>query len=238
MSLNNELIAAVREGAQATDHAAAELERVRQMYRMTPEGVKEQAARLFKASREVADAAKARGLAAIEQACVTLDAEEQAEGERRAADTDYLARLESKLRLAQNMGDNLTDDDRARMKTLFAEFSGDPLAVAVIRKTLGENKAFFFLPDDNTGKRQQHLKTAVKKLFGRAMDKAGCDPASYGTRFEARNAELDAFCAYCNAQSEDFSRPDREVWGELYEKRKQDGAPAAPEFDMLMSMGM
>jgi len=235
MNLNHFLGSCVREAQNATNDAVRELDRVRRMYQMTPEGVTEQRNRLFTAARETADAAKARGLEAIETACAELDAQEQAEGERRAADLAYMQRLESKLRIAQGMGE-MTDKeaDRARLKTLFAEFEGDPLAVAVIRQTLGAEKAFFFLPDDNTGKRQQHLRGNVRTLFEKSMRQAGCDPAAYGGNEENRNAECAAFVDYCAAQDAYFTRDDREVWRETYDKRQQEDKPAAPAFDMAV----
>ena len=238
MDLNSVLIGCVHEAQRATDKAATELDRVRQMYMMTDEGVAQQRNQLFTAAREIADAAKERGLEAIDATRAELDALEQREGERRAADTDYMTRLESKLRIAQGMGP-MTDKeaDTARLKVLFAEFAGDPLAVSVIRHTLGEEKSFFFLPDDDTGKRQKHLDTAVKTLFEKAMKQAGCDPASFNVNPENRAAECDAFCAYALAQDEYFSRPDREVWQETYDKRKQEGKPGAPVFDMAV-MGL
>ena len=237
MDLRTELIKAVRDGQQATNRAAYELDRVRKMYEMTDAGIATQRDKLFAAAREVADAAKARGLAAIDAKVDELDVHEQAEGARRAADTDYMQRLESKLRIAQGMGE-IKQEDRDRLKTLFSEFAGDPLAVAVIKNTLGEEKSFYFLPEDNTGKRQDHIKTAVKKLFERAMDEAGCNPASFSANPAARVAEVDAFIEYCNRQDPDFSRPDREVWQELYNARKVAGTPDALKFDMFLTMGM
>ena len=235
MSLNTELISAVRGAQRATDQAAVELERVKGMYMMTSEGIAEQRDKLFTASRELSDAAKRRGLDAIETACATLDAQERAEGEHRAADLAYMQRLESKLNIAKGMKSDMKDEaEREKLGLLFGEFAGDSLAVTVIRQTLGADKAFFFLPEDNTGKRQQHLKAAVKKLFERAMDKAGCNPASYSINPEFRSAELDAFCEYCNAQDEFFSRPDREVWQQIHDARPADGSVKTPEFDMRM----
>jgi len=236
MSLNTELISAVREGQQATDRAAVELDRVRRMYQMTAEGVQEQANKLFSSARAVADAAREKGLAAIEAAAAALDAQEQKEGQRRAADTDYLARLESKLRIAQSMGE-IEKDDRARLADFFAEFANDPISVAVIEKILGPSKAFFFLPENAAGQRQQHLKGAVKTLFERAMNEAGCDPACFTANGDARAAEINAFISYCQRQSADFSRPDKEVWQEIYSQTKKDGTTPAVKFDMVMSMG-
>ena len=235
MSLNTDLIIAVREAQQATDRAAVELARVKNMYQMTPAGVAEQSHKLFSAARETADAAKERGLAAIDNAIAALNQQEQAESARRAADLEYMQRLESKLRIAQNMGEMTDkDSDRDRLKILFSEFAGDPLAVAVIRQTLGAEKSFFFLPEDQTGNRQQHLETAVKKLFERAMNEAGADPASYSAGADARAAEVNAFVEYCKKQSTDFSRPDSEVWQEIREQRAKDGTAAAVRFDMAM----
>lgn len=238
MSLKNELIAAVREGQQATGRAAVELARVKKSYMMTPEGQQEQADKLFRSARELADAAKARGLVAIERAIAELDAMEQAEGTRRAGDLAYLQRLESKLRLAQAMTVNgeINDTDRERLKQLFEEFNGDPLAVAVIRRSLGENKTFFFLPNDGSG-RQEHLRRAVKTLFTRAMDEAGCNPADYSENRTAHDAEISAFVAYCQRQDDYFTRPDMDVWNEIYAQRAQDGTQDAVKFDMALTMG-
>ena len=237
--LKDALISAVREGQAATGRAAVELARVKKSYMMTPEGQRQQADRLFKEARETADAAKEGGFVAIERAIAELDAQEQAEGTRRAGDLAYLQRLESKLRLAQAMTVNgeINDTDRERLKQLFEEFNGDPLAVAVIRRSLGENKTFFFLPNDGSGKRQEHLKHAVKTLFTRAMDEAGCNPADYNENRTDHDAEISAFVAYCQRQDDYFTRPDMDVWNEIYAQRAQDGAPAAVRFDMALTMG-
>ena len=238
MDLNSVLIGCVREAQRATDKAATELDRVRHMYMMTDEGVAQQRNQLFTAARETADAAKERGLEAIDATRAELDALEQREGERRAADTEYMTRLESKLRIAQGMGP-MTDKeaDTARLKVLFAEFADDPLAVSVIRHTLGGEKSFFFLPDDDTGKRQKHLETAVKTLFEKAMRQAGCDPASFNVNPESRAAECDAFCAYALAQDAHFSMDDREVWNATTAKLREEGKPDAPAFAMAV-MGL
>lgn len=236
MSLKNDLIAAVRAAMDATNRAAYELDRVTKMYMMTPEGIAEQRNKLFTEARGKADAAKQRGFAAIDAACATLDEQENAESARRAADVNYLARLEQKLNLAKGMGE-IKQEDRPKLAELFKEFVGDPLSVTVIRNTLGADKAFYFLPNSNTGDRQQHLKTVVKKLFEKAMDKAGCNPASYSVNPAARQAECGAFIDYCNAQDEYFTLPDREVWQRIYDARPADGSAAAPEFDLRM-MGL
>ena len=237
MSLNTELINCTHQGKTAIGKSAQDLDRVKRMYGVTSEVIAAQSKKLFEAARATADAAKERGLAAIERVCAALDQQEQAESARRAADADYLSRLEMKIRLAQGMGDDLSDEDREMLKNLFQEFAGDALSVTVIKKSLGENKAFFFLPEDNTGKRQQHLKGAVTKLFERAMNEAGCDPAAFTADPAARDAEISAFCEYCTRQNEDFSRDDGEIWQEIRDQRAQDGAPAAVKFDMAMTMG-
>lgn len=231
MDLIFTLISCVREAQHATDKAAAELEAAKKKYQLDGAATAQVRNELFRAARETADAAKARGLEAIEKKCAELDAKEQRDGERRARDTDYTIRLESKLRIAQGLGE-INDENRDRLKILFSEFTGDPLAVGLIRQTLGENKSLYFLPEDSTGKAQKHLKTAVKRLFERAMWIVGCNPASFGTTPEARAAEADFFCEYCNKQTDDFSRDDGAIWSMLYEKRKQDGAEDAPEMDM------
>lgn len=236
MDLRTELINAAREGLQAADKAAGELNRIKGFYKMTPDGVQEQADRLFKEARTVADAAKARGLAAIDNKIAELDAQEKAEGQRRAGDLAYMQRLSEKLKIAQNMGE-ISPEDRDKVKDLFAEFAGDSLSVAVIRNTLGGEKAFFFLPEDNTGKRQEHIKGTVKTLFIKAMDEAGADPAAFTSNPDARAAEVNAFCEYCRRQDADFSRPDREVWQELYNARREAAALDAVKFDLRM-MGL
>ena len=231
MSLNTTLINAVREGQQATDRATVELDRVRRMYQMTDAGVKEQQNKLFSAAREVADAAKQKGLEAIEAAAAAIEQQENDESARRAADVNYLARLEQKLNLAKGMGE-ITQDDRPKLAALFSEFSGDALAVSVIRNTLGAERAFFFLPNDNTGARQKHLKGAVKSLFEKAMGAAGCDPAAFSAVADRRAAEINAFISYCQRQTLDFSRSDREVWQEIRDARPADGSAAAPRLKL------
>ncbi len=238
MQLSAELINAVRAGLKATDQAAAELERVKNMYMMTPEGVKEHADRLFSDARKVADAAKARGLEAIETACETMDAEERHAAQERAKDTDYLARLKTKIELAKMLGSDRQGEDalkpqRSRMQTLFSEFANDPLSVALIEQSLGAERAIFFLPGNSVGLRQKHLREVVAPLFVKAMGFAGCDPSSFSADPGRRAAEVNAFVLYCNQQNKDFSRPDSAAWEESRAQRE-----SGLSFDMaMMSIG-
>ena len=160
MNLNSFLVTCVNEGLTATDAATREFERVKGFYQMTPEGVAEQRNRLFTAARERADAAKARGLAAIETKVAEIDEQEKAVAARRATDTDYLNRLEQKLRLAAGL--DVSDDE---LTVFFAEFEDDEIARAAIEKQFGGNKAFHFKPNSGKGQRQQHIRDVVRVLF-------------------------------------------------------------------------
>ena len=239
MSLKNELVNAVREAQAAQDKAAAELARISKMYKMTDEGIVEHRERLYSAAREVANTAKRKGLEAIERACLEMDAQDKEESARRSADVAYLQRLEQKIRLAQtigkidrqsNNGYATQDRDTESLKSLFSEFAGDPLAVAAIRQAIGPDKSFFYLPEESSGPRQQHLKGKVTKLFERAMNEAQSDS-------DTRVNEIDAFVSYCTAQDDAFSCDDMAVWQGMRDQRVIDGTPNAVRFDMALTMG-
>lgn len=233
MDLRNELVAGVKKTAAATDKAAQELDRVKRQYDLTESGIREQSITIYAGANALAEQTKAAGLAAIEAKCAEIDAQEQAAADRRATDTGYMQRLHAKLEIAKGIdvtdlqGRDVMKENVTNLQILFSEFANDPLAVALIKHTLGENKTFFFLPDNSCGELQTHLRKIVKPLFERAIEAAR-------TSGETRAAEIDAFCRYCAAQDESFSRSDMAIWNADYEQRKAAGQLCGLRFDMFM----
>lgn len=228
MDLNMELIKAVREAQNATQKAQNEFSETARRYSLTPTGKENEAARLFGASRAEAEAAKAKGFAAIDQKCAELDAQEQAAAERRNADTEYLNRLETKLRIFS--GIDAQEQSDATLKAFFAEFADDPMAIAAINKAVGSPmRAVNIVPADNTGMRQKHLQEIVKPSFERTINKAGALTASTSdlagdlatAAVFGNKSEIDAFCTYCTEQDADFSLDDVEVWKKIRGERAQ-----------------
>jgi len=240
MDLRNELTAGVKKVAAATDKAAQELDRVKRQYDLTENGIREQSITIYAGANALAEQTKAAGLAAIEAKCAEIDAQEQAAADRRATDTGYMQRLHAKLEIAKGIdvtdlqGREVLKQNVTNLQILFQEFHDDALAVQLIKHTLGENKTFFFLPDNSCGELQTHLRKIVKPLFERAIEAARTSGEP-----KSRAAEIDAFCRYCAAQDESFSRSDMAIWNADYEQRKQAGQLCGLKYDMFwMSAGM
>lgn len=242
MNLRTTLDECIREAQAAADNADAELARLVRTFDLNDSQIAEQRRRLSSEARGKADAAKARGLDAIAQKIAEIDAEEQKTAQTRSLDSAYLSRLETKLRLAEGLGNGADGAEamkasRADLKTLFAEFSDDPLAISMIRQRLGREQAALVVPENGVGARQEHLKNTVSKLFEKGMRLADVDANEGGKRNVDRAAEVECFRMYNAQQTDDFSRPDSEVWGETRTMREAAGISTGLSFDMaLMSV--
>ena len=240
MNLRTTLDECIREAQAAADNADTELARLVRTFDLNDSQIAEQRRRLSSEARGKADAAKARGLDAIAQKIAEIDAEEQKTAQTRSLDSAYLSRLETKLRLAEGLGNGADGAEamkasRADLKTLFAEFSGDPLAISMIRQRLGREQAALVVPENGVGARQEHLKNTVSKLFEKGMRLAGVDTTESGG--VDRASEVECFRMYNAQQTDDFSRPDSEVWAETRTMREDAGISTGLSFDMaLMSV--
>jgi hypothetical protein len=230
MDLNMELVKAVREAQAATEKAATAFSETSQRYELTQDGKTREAARFYGAARTTAETAKVRGLEAIAAKCAELDTQEQAAAVKRATDTEYLNRLEMKLRIFGGLDAKAQAD--ADLRIFFAEFENDPLAAAAISAALGDPmRAVNILPANNTGKRQEHLRGAVQAAFESAMNKAGAEVIDEHdlstTAIFGRKSELDAFVQYCTAQNADFSLDDLSIWERIRGEQTAQGKDAA-----------
>jgi len=242
MNLRTTLDECIREAQAAADNADAELARLVRTFDLNDSQIAEQRRRLSSEARGKADAAKARGLDAIAQKIAEIDAEEQKTAQTRSLDSAYLSRLETKLRLAEGLGNGADGAEamkasRADLKTLFAEFSGDPLAISMIRQRLGREQAALVVPENGVGMRQEHLKNTVAKLFEKGIRLADVDANDGGRLSVDRAAEVECFRMYNAQQTDDFSRPDREVWAETRTMRENAGISTGLSFDMAL-MGL
>lgn len=222
MELNFELITAVREAQNAAETAVRDYVDLKNRYQLTDEGKLQHLAELMDAARETAIAAKNRGFAAIDKKCEELDAQEKRASERRANDPEYWRSLETKLHIFNAV--NVKEQNDSTLKDFFAEFKNDPIAGAAISSALNDPmRGVNILPDNNNGKRQEHLQKIVRPAFERAMNKA-CDlykPPRDMDRDIATEAifsgqgktEVEAFCAYCRSQDAEFSKDDISLWG-------------------------
>ena len=239
----------IREAQAAADNADAELARLVRTFDLNDSQIEEQRRRLSSEARGKADAAKARGLDAIAQKIAEIDAEEQKTAQTRSLDSAYLSRLETKLRLAESlrtgvnpMGTAVDNTDAMRairgdLRTMFSEFSGDPLAASIIRQRLSKEQAAIVMPENSVGVRQEHLKNTVARLFEKGIRLADVDANEGGKRNVDRAAEVECFRMYNAQQTDDFSRPDRDVWAETRTMREEAGISTGLSFDMaLMSV--
>ena len=99
MDFNVNLAACIEEAEHATEKATRELVKVTQRYDLTPDGIEGERQRLYAVATQTAEAAKASGLEMIGARIAELDAAEVKAAERRAADTDYMNRLQMKLNM-------------------------------------------------------------------------------------------------------------------------------------------
>ena len=223
--LNKTLSENVR-GAQARRNTALEeIRRIHASEAYTNEYKDRECRRIVDELKASEDAGKAEGVSAIGAKVAELNEAERREAQLRAIDTDYLKRLDMKLDTISRLmsvdvspsgkatieSPNLSDDT---LRSYFAEFVDDPIAIAAIMEKLGA-RGVAIVPADNTGKRQEHL-SKVQGVFSMIMDRT-CNIGDAGVS-EAQNVdsfgkqEEDAFVAYCRAQDPDFALPDEDVF--------------------------
>lgn len=154
-----------------------------------------------------------------------LDSRERHEFEVRSLDTDYTAKLNSKIdvvsRLIPPGSATPAGVDIDYLKAYFAEFADDPIAIKAISNRFGM-AAVRFLPEDSSGKLQRHLLdvfyvfTLVAKQTTEVVLPHGVGQTVDVSLF-TKGVE-DAFIAYCLAQDSDFSLNDIELIQELVNK--------------------
>lgn len=223
MSLNVTLAGCI-EGAQlAAENATKELIKVTKRYELTPDGIEGEKQRLYAEVKEKAEAAKEKASELIEKQIAVIDAMEARETEKRAADTDYMKRLQMKLQMVGSV--DLQEISDATLKALFEEFEGDTLAISMIRKAIPGPRALRVEPANENGKRQKHLQDVKAAIF-RAIEKGSAyiSPVDLESGNIPWKSEVDALRKYIVLQSENFSVKDAEVWAKV--------VSAAPEYEV------
>ena len=156
-----------------------------------------------------------------------LDEAEAKEAELRALDSEYLARLNTKLDLMDKV--SLTTE---QLKPMLAEFENDPVAIACIKQKLGDDVSVDTLvnalPDDNTGKKQKHIKRIAEictSIANKGIKIVGRDGLTGATEVvdvdQYTKALENAFVDYCMAQDDDFSLDDEIVLDGLIAKNPE-----------------
>ena len=154
-----------------------------------------------------------------------LDSEEMRQATLRAMDTDYLKRLEMKLDTVGRLISKHVGADgkieiqnpelsEGTLQAYFSEFKDDPIAIASINDKL-QTKGLKVAPEDNTGKRQAHLRNQVWPTLKGFMDKSLDSIRNAKAPSGVVKAEEDAFAAYIRDQDEDFSKPYEAVLDEI-----------------------
>lgn len=213
-TLNDELTYSIREAQSAVKKAQQEYSQLVSRYELTDEAKEKEVKRLAAAARAAVSAARETGRAAIRARCDALDREESAVAAARMIDRDYWESLDRKVRLIRS-ADKTTLTD-AQLRGVFSEFKNDPVAASVISGAL-KGRAAFVLPEDNTGKRQKHLRETVAAGFDNALtavESANSSDYDFVTGAIMGNSAIcDAFCNYAMNQNEDFSIPDANLFG-------------------------
>ena len=217
MDFNVSLAACLATAEHATEAATKELIKVTQRYDLSPDGIEAERVKLYAEATAKAEAAKKSGVELIDAKIAELDAAELDAAERRAADGDYLNRLQMKLQMIG--GVDLQTQDDATLRAVFAEFANDPLAIAMIRNAIPGGRSVRIEPANENGKKQKHLQD-FKAAFIRAMDKASAyiSPSELESGVIPWRSEVEALRAYIVAQNEDFSKNDAEVWAAVVAK--------------------
>ena len=227
MSLKNTLISCVREAQNATQEAAQKFDNLTKTYQLSQDGRTAEAKRYYQASQTAAEAAKARGLAAIQAKASEIDSQESARQQQRNGDAAYLNRLEAKLRILSRV--DLGDVEKKDLREMFAEFADDPVAISAISKTCGRIQAGGIIPENNRGKRQLHLLGTVANGFIHACNRAGAELPTWADLATGvvlgHQSEIDAFISYCEKQNDEFSLDDMDVWAAV----RSGGDPAQGE---------
>ena len=224
--VNQAFVTAIKNMQSARTRTLAEIQRTYAREQYADDFKLSEATRMVEELRATAEGQSAQAAEAVAAKIAELDGEEQRLAEVRAIDSDYLNRLNLKMENMEKLlhkqvttdgsvvMDDLSDTMRGQMKTYFSEFRNDPIAVGIILERFG-GQGVQIAPEDNTGKRQAHLK-AVQKVFNGIAKKAVAIMGAHGFS-EVQDVDIvvkgeeDAFIAYCTAQNEDFSLNDDEL---------------------------
>lgn len=224
--VNQAFVTAIKNMQSARARTLAEIQRTYAREQYADDFKLSEAARMVEELRATAEGQSAQAAEAVVAKIAELDGEEQRLAEVRAMDSDYLNRLNLKMENMERLlhkqvttdGSVVMDDLSGtmidQMKTYFAEFRNDPIAVGIIHERLGGH-GVKVAPEDNTGKRQAHLK-AVQKVFNGIAKKAVAIVGAHGVS-EIQDVDIvvkgeeDAFVGYSMAQNEEFSLDDNEL---------------------------
>ena len=224
--VNQAFITAIRTMRSARTRTLTEIQRLYAKEMYADDFKLSEAARMVEELRATAEGQSAQAAEAVAAKIAELDGEEQRLAEVRAIDSDYLNRLNLKMENMERLlhkqvttdgsvvMDDLSDTMRGQMKTYFSEFRNDPIAVGIILERFGGH-GVAIAPEDNTGKRQAHLR-AVQAVFNGIVKRSSGVVGKHGLS-EIQDVdtvvkgEEDAFIGYCTAQDEAFSLNDDEL---------------------------
>lgn len=224
MAFNKELSATMEKGRRARAAAVDRMRSVMQDHSYTNEYRQAEGRRIIQEAREAIAAAKAEGMEASSLEIRSLDNEELEEAHARSLDGDYLQRLNTKIETAKTIARREIDpksgsvsvsipaDSVEGLKVLFSEFENDPVSRRAILAAFPGTAVLAIVPEDNTGKRQAHIR-AVIKVYELLMDRmaatiAGSVDVLQEGHGEWERQELDAFIAYCDNQDAELSKDD------------------------------
>lgn len=224
--VNQAFVTAIKNMQSARARTLTEIQRLYAEEMYADDFKLSEAARMVEELRATAEGQSAQAAEAVAAKIAELDGEEQRLAEVRAMDSDYLNRLNLKMENMERLlhkqvttdgsvvMDDLSDTMRGQMKTYFSEFGNDPIAVGIILERFGGH-GVAIAPEDNTGKRQAHLR-AVQAVFNGIAKRAVAVIGAHGVS-EVQDVdtvvkgEEDAFIGYCTAQNEEFSLNDDEL---------------------------
>lgn len=224
--VNQAFITAIKTMQSARARTLTEIQRLYAKEMYADDFKLAEAARMVDELRTTAEGQARQAAEAVAVKIAELDGEEQRLAEVRSLDLDYLNRLNLKMENMERLlhkqvttdgsvvMDDLSDTMRGQMKTYFSEFRNDPIAVGIILERFGGH-GVAIAPEDNTGKRQAHLR-AVQAVFNGIAKKAVAIVGAHGVS-EVQDVDIvvkgeeDAFIAYCTAQNEEFSLNDDEL---------------------------
>lgn len=222
LTVSSTLDKALKGAETAHDTAIAESINVVQNHNYSNEYRDKENRRIIAEAAEKVETLKAEGAAAIAEKVDALNAEEASRAETRAADTEYLQRLQTKLDMtAALIRKSVTADGvleqkntpnmpKETLKAIFAEFANDPLAIALLNERF-PMLALEIAPQDDTGKARRHLTTQIQPVFVYLMDQIGKMPARGATMendapaYNFAKAEAAAFLLYLQKQDDNFT---------------------------------
>lgn len=213
-TVTESLAGTITQTQAAAERCTRELIKVCKRYDLTPAGAEGERQRLYADVITTQEQAEARAAELIDAEIAAVDAEEQRAAERRAADTEYMHRLQMKINMIGSVDIQKLND--ATIRAMFEEFTDDPLAIEMIRAAIPGGRTVRIEPANSCGKAQAHLQE-VKKAIIRAIRKAGeyISPEDLESGNIPFKSEVDALTAYILAQTETFSKDDATTWAGL-----------------------